>query len=182
MQLRSSNENYGLIARALHWLIALSMITLLGLGWWMVGLDYFHPWYHRGLQLHKSLGLLLLCIVILKFLWQLQDHMPAQIFPHKAFERHASRAAHLILRLAMLLIPLSGYIISTSENAAIEVFDWFSVPPVMPVNTLVRDSAITVHYYLAYTTLLIVLLHIAGALKHQFIDHEDIIGRMLWKW
>jgi cytochrome b561 len=78
----------------------------------------------------------------------------------------------------MMIIPLTGYLISTSEGAAIEVFDWFSFPVLLQINERARDIAIDIHYYFAYTTLALVILHAAAALKHQFIDHKGTLKRM----
>jgi cytochrome b561 len=179
MQFFSSAENYGLIAKLSHWLIAVLIIALLGIGWWMVDLNYYDPWYHEALTWHKSLGLIVGFVVIFKLFSDLVNASPEPQASLSSFERIASRFVHYFLRLTMLVIPATGYLISTSEGAVIDVFDWFSVPVLLEVNNRIRDIAIEFHYYFAYATLALVVLHIAAALKHQFIDHKGTLKRML---
>ena len=81
----------------------------------------------------------------------------------------------------MLLIPVTGYLISTSAGKPIQLFNWFALPAVIDVDEELRDLAITVHYYLAYATLFLVLGHAGAALKHHFINKDDTLKRMLWK-
>jgi cytochrome b561 len=179
MQFFNSAENYGLIAKLSHWLIAALIIALLGIGWWMVDLNYYDPWYHEALTWHKSLGLIAGIVVIFKLISNLIDVSPEPQASLSSFERIASRFVHYFLRLTMLVIPVTGYLISTSEGAVIDVFNWFSVPVLLEINDRARDIAIEVHYYLAYATLALVMLHIAAALKHQFIDHKGTLKRIL---
>jgi len=174
-----TSAQYGLITKGLHWLIAILIIALLGIGWWMVDLSYFDPWYHDALTWHKSLGLIVGLVVTFKLTWGLIDTPPKPQSTLSSFEKTASGLAHNTLRLAMLVIPVTGYLVSTSEGAAIEVFNWFSFPAAMQINEGARDIAIDVHYYFAYTTLALVILHATAALKHQFIDRKGTLKRML---
>lgn len=178
MPLKNTSDQYGLIAKGLHWLIALLVIVLLGIGWWMVGLSYYDPWYQDSLNWHKSLGIVVLLIVGFKVTWSFVDNAPDPQTTLNSFERIASSLAHSVLRLAMVIIPVTGYLVSTSEGADIEVFDWFSFPVLLQINERARDIAIDIHYYFAYATLGLVALHAAAALKHQFIDHKGTLKRM----
>ncbi len=179
MPYKNIPDQYSLIAKLLHWLIALLIIALSGIGWWMVGLSYYDPWYHDSLNWHKSLGIIVLLMVGFKVIWSFVDKAPEPQATLNAFERIASSLVHSILRLAMMIIPITGYLVSTSEDAAIEVFDWFSFPVLLQINERARDIAIDIHYYFAYATLALVVLHAAAALKHQFIDHKGTLKRML---
>ena len=172
-------DQYGLVAKLLHWLIAALIIALLGIGWWMVDLSYYDPWYHDALSWHKSLGIILGLVVIFKLLWSLYDKPPAPQVSLNSFERGASGIAHSILRWGMLVIPITGFLVSASEGAAVDVFDWFSTPAFIQVNDGVRDIAINIHYYFAYGLLGLVVLHAAAAIKHQFIDKKGTLKRML---
>jgi cytochrome b561 len=145
----------------------------------MVDLSYYDPWYHDALSWHKSLGVMLGLVVIFKLLWSLYDKPPAPQTSLNGFERGASGIAHSILRWGMLIIPISGFLVSASEGAAVEVFDWFSVPAFIQVNDGVRDIAINIHYYFANALLGQVVLHAAAAIKHQLIDKKGTLKRML---
>ena len=179
MAFGNDTNQYGLLSKLLHWLIAALMITLLALGVWMVDLSYYDPWYHKALSLHKSLGISLGMVVFLKLGWRLVSPNPAPQTSLNAFEIFASRQVHYLLVFAMGILPFTGYLISSSQGAAIEVFNAFSVPALWQVSDGARDLSIRLHYYLAYLTLALVILHVAAALKHQFIDHKGTLKRML---
>ncbi len=176
---RNDTDQYGLGSKLLHWLIAILMISLLALGVWMVDLSYYDPWYHDALSLHKSLGISLGMVVLLKLAWRLVSPNPIPQSSLSTFEVLASRWVHHLLLFAMMVLPATGYLISSSEGAAIEVFTLFEVPALWSVSDGLRDLSITLHYYLAYLTLGFVVLHATAAIKHQFIDHKGTLKRML---
>ena len=80
----------------------------------------------------------------------------------------------------MLLIPLSGYVISTSSGDAVVLFGGVAVPALFTISESARDLAIAVHYYCAYGTVALVMLHAAAALLHQFVKRDGTLRRMLW--
>ena len=179
MQLSNTRDEYGLVSKSLHWLIAALILALTALGWWMVDLGYYDPWYHGSLLWHKSLGICVALFVLLKFIWRWVSPAPQAQATLTSFERTGSHLVHLSLILAMLVIPVSGYLVSSSEGAAIEIFNWFDLPALIPINDQSRDIAIDIHYYFAYGTLALVILHATAALKHQFIDGTGTLKRML---
>jgi len=179
MSYLNTADQYGLVSKLLHWLIAALIVALLGIGCWMVDLSYYDPWYHDALSWHKSLGIILGLVVVFKLLWTLYDKPPAPQASLSGFERSASGIAHSILRWGMLIIPITGFLVSASEGAAVDIFDWFSVPAFIQVNDGVRDFSINIHYYFAYALLGLVVLHAAAAIKHQFIDKKGTLKRML---
>lgn len=181
MGLRNSSDNYGWISRVLHWLIAFGIIGLIWLGWYMVDLSYYDQWYHKSLLAHKAFGMAVFTLGVLTVLWHLVSPPPHAQPSLRPWERVASRTMHYLLLLLVLLIPASGYLISTSAGKAVEVFDWFMIPALFPVDSALRDLAIEVHYYLAYATAVLVAGHAAAALKHQFIDRDGTLARMLWR-
>ena len=180
MKLTNTTTEYGLLTRILHWCVALLMIVLIGLGWWMVSLSYYDPWYHDATQWHKALGMFVLFIASAKVLWSMLNHTVLLGANLKAWERVAARATHLLLLLLMVLIPSTGYVVSTSAGDGIMIFSWTEVPAMFAINTAVRDWAITIHYWSAYGLALFALLHAAAAIKHQFVDRDGTLRRMLW--
>jgi len=179
LTISNTHDQYGLVAKVFHWLIASLILTLLGVGWWMVDLSYYDPWYHDALVWHKSLGVLVGLMVALKLSWGFFDRQPAPQTTLTSVERITSGLVHNMLRLALVVIPITGYLVSTSEGAAVDVFNGFSVPAVLIISENTRDTAISLHYYAAYSTLALVLLHVAAAFKHQFMDHKGTLKRML---
>lgn len=177
---KNGPDRYGVPSKLLHWAIAALIFGLIGLGWWMVGLDYYHPRYHSSLSLHKSLGMIALGLVLAKILWRVVSPYPALAASLVGLQRKAAAAMHRLLWLAIVLIPVTGYAISTSEGAAVEVFDWFRIPAWLPKNETLRDIVTVMHEWIAYAAGVLALLHAGAALKHQFIDRDGTLRRMLW--
>ncbi len=179
MKIGNDAESYGLVNKLLHWLIAALIIALLVIGWLMVDLGYYDPWYHDSLSWHKSLGIIVAIVVALKLIWRLNSAPPQFQKSLSVIEKSTARSVHWLLLTGMIVIPISGFLISTSEGAAIGVFNWFSVPAFIVVSESNRDFAINIHYYFAYGALGLIIVHTTAALKHQFIDHKDTLKRML---
>ena len=77
--------------------------------------------------------------------------------------------------------PLTGYLISTSNGKVVDIFGWFNIPALISKNTKVRDIAIELHYYMSYGIAVLLLGHVAAALKHQFFDKDGALVKMLWR-
>ena len=180
MLIGNTRQRFGLLSRLLHWSIALLILGLVWLGWYMVDLTYYDKWYNASLHYHKSLGMLALALAALKFVWQIITPVPKPLPELKKWEKTSSTIMHYTLWGMMFLIPASGYLISTSAGKPIELFNWFAIPAVVTVDEQLRELAIAVHYYLAYLVLLLVAGHAGAALKHQFINRDSTLRRMLW--
>ncbi len=94
------------------------------------------------------------------------------------WEALAAKITRYLLYALMLVVPATGYIVSTSAGAGVSVFGLFEVPAVLPKSVPLRDAAISVQYYFAYAGVGLIALHVAGALKHHFIDRDDTLRRM----
>lgn len=176
---RSDDIGYRLTSRVLHWTVALSTIALIALGWYMVRLDYIHPWSQKALAIHKALGMVVLMLAALMIVWQSAGRNRPIPLPRSRREVVASKATHYLLYSLAVIVPVSGYVISTSAGAGVSIFGFFDIPAFLPRSTTLRDLAIDVHYYLAYLGVGLIALHAAGALKHHFIDNDDTLLRML---
>ncbi len=181
MQIRNSNVRFGFLTKLLHWSIAISIIGLIWLGWYMVDLTYYDKWYNSSLSWHKSLGMIALVLAMLKIGWQFYSPIPDTTKDLKAWERMSAHAMHKLLLVMMILIPLTGYLISTSAGKGVMIFNWFEIPSLISENKSIRDLAIELHFYLAYATGLFAIGHACAAIKHQFIDKDSILTKMLWK-
>lgn len=176
MLIGDSKAGYGLITRLTHWIMALAIPAMFALGLWMVTLNYYSPYYRIAPDIHRSVGMLLLFLLVLRFVWRLANPKPGDA-ELKPFERAASRAVHWGFYPLLLALMVSGYLISTADGRPIEVFDWFSVPSFIQKKGL-EDTAGEVHEFLAYATIVLVVLHAAAALKHHFVDRSSILKRM----
>jgi len=181
MRVRNTRHGFGLVTKLLHWTTALVMIGLIALGWYMVELSYYDPWYHKSLLWHKALGMLVFVCGVATLVWHRISPLPAPLASLKPWERIAATAMHHTLLLMVVLLPLTGYLIATSAGKALEIFDWFNVPAVIAVDDDLRDTAIALHYYLAYASAGLALLHAIAAFKHQLVDRDGTLARMLWR-
>lgn len=179
MQWRNTNDGYGSIARLLHWLTALVVIGLFALGLWMVELSYYDPWYRRAPDIHKGVGVLLAITLLLRIAWRLTNPQPEPEPNHSPVERRLARIAHGLLYLLLLATMTAGYLISTADGRAVEVFGLFSIPATLQGLENQEDLAGIVHFYLAVTLITLATLHALAALKHHFLDHDRTLLRML---
>ena len=180
MPLRNTPAAYGALTRVLHWAVALLIIALVALGWWMVGLSYYDRWYHDALETHKALGMLALALGALKVGWYLGNPRVGFAGALAPWERAAARTVHWLFLALMVLIPATGYLISTSAGDGVSMFGLFEVPALVAEDERLRDAAIAVHYYAAYGVAALALVHAGAALKHQFVDRDGTLRRMLW--
>ena len=181
MLIKNTKARFGLVSKALHWTAAALMLGLIWLGWYMVDLTYYDKWYNASLHYHKSLGLLVLVLALAKIGWQWHTRAPAPLPSLKTWERVGAKLMHYVLWGMLLLLPITGYLISTSAGKPIQLFNWFELPPLVEVDEALRELAIAVHYYLAYAALLLIAAHAGAALKHHFINRDDTLKRMLWR-
>ncbi len=178
MILRDTLAGYGLVSRLLHWVMAVGIVFLFGLGWWMVDLDYYSPYYNSAPDLHRSVGLLMLALLAVRVLWRAASVRPADD-DLSAFERKAARLVHWGFYPLLLVLMVSGYLISTSDGRGIDMFGLVTVPA-MVVEKGLSDTAGLVHEWAAYAVMVLAGVHAAAALKHHFFDRSAVLTRM-WK-
>ena len=179
MRWRNGRDHYGAVSIALHWTVALGFAGLIGLGAWMVELTYYDPWYNSSLALHKAIGIVVLVLALARLGWRLADRRPGFEAEVRPVERMAAVAMHWLLGALTVLLPVTGYLISTSEGSGIDMFGLVEVPASVPVSEGLRNLAIDVHFYLAYGAIGLIALHAGAAIKHHFVDGGTTLARML---
>lgn len=179
MRFRNTESAFGLIAKLLHWLVAVLVFGLFGVGLYMVDLTYYDNYYQTAPFLHKSFGILLFILMVARVLWRWMNLKPAPLATHSSFEIKVAHVVHLGLYLLLLLTILSGYLISTADGRAIDFFGLFPIPSLTGNIDQLEDYAGSVHEILAWTIVVIVVLHVAGAVKHAVIDKDQTLRRML---
>lgn len=179
MRWRNTPEVWGLAAIVLHWLIAFALLGLFGLGLWMTGLDYYHPWYRQGPDLHRSIGVLLLLLVILRLLWRRVNVIPVTLPNHRRSEVRAAQLSHLMLYLLPIALAVSGYLISTADGRSLSVFGLIEVPALNVGLDQQEETMGDIHAVLAWSLIAVAGLHAMGALKHHLIDRDTTLTRML---
>lgn len=179
MQLRNSSRRYGIISISLHWIFAIAVYAMFGLGLWMVTLSYYDGWYHQAPELHKSIGVLLMMGLVIRVIWRHISPPPAAPKTHSIFTRISAVAAHITLYALLFALLISGYLISTAEGKPISVFGIFDVPATLADAGSQADIAGVIHLWLAWSVVILSVLHGLAALKHHFIDKDDTLKRML---
>ena len=181
MQFKNSSQRYGVVSATLHWLVAIAVYGMFALGLWMVTLSYYDGWYHQAPELHKSIGILLMMGLVIRVIWRLFSPPPAALASYSRLTHIAAAMGHLALYLLLFSIVISGYLISTADGKAISVFGWFDIPATVANAGAQADLAGSLHLWLAWTVVILSLLHGLMALKHHFIDNDDTLNRMLGK-
>lgn len=179
MQLRNTSRRYGIISISLHWIFAIAVYAMFGLGLWMVTLSYYDGWYHQAPELHKSIGVLLMMGLVIRVIWRHISPPPAAPKTHSKFTRISAVAAHITLYALLFALLISGYLISTAEGKPISVFGIFDVPATLADAGSQADIAGLIHLWLAWSVVILSVLHGLAALKHHFIDKDDTLKRML---
>jgi len=178
---------YTSLAIAFHWIVALLIAVNVGLAWtWPnVADESVRPLINN----HKSIGITLLGLVTMRFLWRLTHRPPALHPALRSWEKRLAHAAHVALYLVMFAMPLSGWIMdsaykdaATHPNFWFGLFEWPRLGFIMALDPAtkktVHDFFGEMHEVSALILYLLVVLHIAGALKHQFIDRHRELARM----
>lgn len=178
LKIKNTSEAYGLVSIMTHWLLALLMIFMLGLGWYITTINYYHPNYHFLFDLHRSLGVITFVVAFFHLVWFITNKLPRHDHLNQ-FEQYASKIMHWCLIIMTLLIPMSGYLLSTSAGDAVSVFGLFTIPALWQQGHPYEELTGKIHAILGYTTMGLVGLHVAAALKHAIINHDGILGRML---
>lgn len=176
---KSNKQQYGLIIKGLHWLSALTVFVLFGLGFWMVDLDYYSEWYQRAPHWHESIGLLLLIVTSIRLFWRSIDRTPDAIIEHSILEKKLSTIMVYSLYAILFAVLISGYLITSADGKTIEVFAWFTVPAFVLITDNQEDLAGAIHYYIAYILIFMAIVHALAALKHHFFDKDNTLKRMI---
>ena len=177
--MRNTPDRFGLVSILLHWLIAITMLGLFGLGWYMVDLTYYDALYQTLPHWHKSIGILVGIAFLLRLAWRWISPPPAPVAGLTPFQRRAARWMHHALFALIALIVVSGYLISTADGSSIAVFNLFEVPASISGIDGQEDTAGWIHEYLAYLMIGLTLVHAGAALQHHFMKKDDTLRRML---
>lgn len=191
-------SRYTKTAVILHWLIAIAILGMFALGWYMTDLpkegpkqmayDLFdwgiYTWQLNEeasprtfyFNLHKSIGITLFGLIIIRILWRITHKPPALLATYKAWERKLATGTHHLLYLLMIAMPLSGLITAVSSKYGVK---WFGLPFIKGLDDAgLRDIFKEAHEIIAIIILVALFLHIAGALKHKLIDKDNTLKRM----
>ena len=173
-----SSATYGSVSRLNHWLGAVLFASLLIVGF-ILSYDVL-PDEQAGevRNLHKATGTLVFFFALWRVTWRLGQGFPPAASDRTAWELTLSKLVHGAMLLALIIMPLSGILMSLMGGRGIDMYGLFSIPAIAEMKDFAR-SARAVHGYAAYTLAILIALHIAGALKHAVIDRDGTLRRML---
>jgi cytochrome b561 len=174
-------ERWSAATFALHWLSAVLVIALLGLGWFMVHADLKAATNFDLYQLHKSLGFLSLALVLARVATRFLDASPPAppAMPH--WERRLARLAHATFYALLLAAALSGWLVVSAAIIPIptRLFDLFVIPNLVGPNVALAAGMTFVHYAVSRLIIALLIVHVGAALKHHFIDRDNVLTRMV---
>lgn len=171
-------HGWGTVGRTLHWLMALLILGMFALGWTAVN----YPMSPAKLQIfawHKSIGLSLLALVVVRILWRLSHGTPTPPPGTSAAERGLARAGHVGLYFMMILMPVSGYVVNSTANFPLRFFGGFRVPNLIPADKTWQELAESVHLAGFWAFSALILVHVLAALRHHYLKKNDVLLKML---
>lgn len=178
MSLRNTAHRYGRIAKILHWGMVLAFVAVYGVAIYMSFLP-FGPALFETITLHKSIGLLILGLALLRIVWRLFNAPPPLPEAMPIHEKAIAHAAHFALYAVMIGMPLTGWAMSSAANFPASFFGLFTLPAIMEPSKEAVDLLKAVHWYAAWGIGALILAHIGAALKHHFINRDTVLTRML---
>ncbi len=177
MNLPARTPRYTATAMALHWLLAVAIVGAFGMGLYMSDLP-LSPTRLKLFNWHKWAGVTILALSALRLLWRLGHRPPADL-PMPAWQARAAHAVHFLLYLAFFAVPLSGWAYSSAAGFPIVWFGVLPLPDFVPVDKPLAHQLKELHELLAWGLALLVLAHVAAALKHHLIDKDGLLLRMM---
>ncbi len=178
MNTATLTSRYNGVAIALHWLLALLIVGTFSVGFYMSDLP-FSPMRLKLYNWHKWAGVTILALSALRLLWRLTHRPPADP-PMPRWQRLAAHGAHWALYALFFLVPLAGWAYSSAAGFPVVVFGVLPLPDFVSPDRALAAVLKERHAMLAFALAAVVVLHVAAALKHHFIDRDGLMGRMRW--
>lgn len=188
---------YSTVAIIIHWLIAAALVAMVPMGWWMadaIADPARQQTAYQLYQLHKAVGFAILALTIVRLGWRLAHPAPPLPAGMPVWERRAARLTHAAFYALLIALPLTGWIYVSAGwsvaydrtlNVATTWFGLFQIPhlPGLPeasegVRRLAAVKSMSAHNLLSWAGIVLAALHAAGALKHHFVDRDDVLARM----
>jgi len=180
VQWRNTADRYGLVGKLLHWLIAVGIVAQYFLAEAAEDAEGARVDPFSALGAHTTVGITILLLAAVRLVWRLFELPPERPPAMKRYEIAIARTAHIAFYVLLFAIPLSGWALATASGDGLSFLGWLDLPAIR--NGLSKDALEELHEVLFNTLLGLALLHIAAALKHQFIDRDNVLRSMLpWR-
>lgn len=178
MPLKNSEYRFGTVSMLFHWVMALIIIVMIALGLYMVELPIslkklkYYGW-------HKQFGVLVLMLVTVRLAWRFSNTTPRLPPQMPKWEQFAAHGMHYVFYVFMFALPITGWMLSSAAGLPVSFFGLFVLPDLVSESEPLRLQLTLVHKWLAYGLIAAICGHFAAAIKHHFIDKDDILRRML---
>ncbi|HEY6644586.1 cytochrome b [Povalibacter sp.] len=178
MQFKNSTERYGAVAQLLHWSIVVLIITQFVLASKAEPLS-IGPAKIAVLAQHKSVGMTIFALAVLRLLWRLINPVPTLPAQTPRWQNLAAHFSHWALYALILVTPLLGWTMSSARNFPVSWFGLFTLPDLIQPDRAKYDLLHATHETCALTLGILAVLHAVAALKHHFFDRDNVLRRML---
>ncbi len=180
MQLANTTQRYGMVAIVLHWLMAVLLIALIGLGLYMVSLPDagFDRTKISLILLHKEYGIFALALAMLRLAWRVGNVLPALVEHLPDWQKVIARFVHLCFYGLMFALPVSGWLMSSAAAIPVYVFGAILPDLIGPDDHSFR-ALIAVHKWLSYALIGCILVHAGAALRHHFMFKDETLKKMI---
>ncbi len=175
---RNSIETWGTVAKSFHWVIALLITAQFALGKIAEEMK-LSPLKIDLFVWHKSIGVTVLLLVVLRLAWRLTHPTPAPPANSPGWETKLAATGHFLLYVLMFAVPISGWWISDASRVPFKAYFAVPMPDLIEMNRNVQEIAETVHDALANALLVVALVHVAAAVRHHVVLKDDVLRRML---
>ncbi len=181
--MKDTQEKLSTLTIALHWLVALTIIGLIAVGIYMEENEAFSLY-----PIHKSVGVLIFSVVLVRIVWRLINGWPEPLREYEVWEHSLAKLVHWVLIIGTVAFPLSGMIMSGAGGYGIPLFGLELVPmnvdpanaeKIVPYNKDIAGIAHEIHVLLGDIMIVAIILHVAGALKHHIADKDQTLRRMI---
>jgi len=179
MRSNATATGYGATAIGLHWIIALLIFAAFGLGWYMTGIPGLTPTKLKLFSWHKWLGVTVFIIAVLRVLWRATHSAPPVAPGTPAWQAKAAAGAHHLLYMLIIVVPVTGYLYSMAAGVPVVYLGLWKMPVLIEANEELKAVFKLAHVALNYLMAGVVAVHAAAAIKHQVVDRDGTLGRML---
>lgn len=174
----SPPDRYSMPAVVLHWIIAILIIGLIVLGYYMVDIPRNTPDRAFYFNLHKSFGITAAIFIAAQIVWHFTHRAPALPVTMAGWETKATHVAHGVLYLLMVAVPISGYLSSSFSKYGVHLFG-LKLPHWGWDDQALRDMWVSLHSIISMALVALVVIHVLAALKHALMDRDGVMKRML---
>lgn len=175
---KNTVNSYGYVSISLHWIIAILILAQIFLGWYMTDLGE-NPIKFILYGWHKEWGAVILFLAFIRILWRFINISPS-LNELPTIEKITARTTYAILYFFMFAVPFSGWLMSSAYGYPVSFFGLFVLPNIASPDKNMGHLYNQIHIYFAYTLLAVICIHVAGALKHHFIDKDNILRRIFF--